>query len=274
MSIKVKNLKLKIEKKTLLEDISFEVRTGEVIVILGANGAGKSTLLKALCGDLKPAEGKIFFNNRELNDWKNKDLSKIRAILPQSFELNFPFKANEVALLGRTPHINFSESERDFKIVENALKKVQATELAERFYPTLSGGEKQRIQLARVISQIWEKQANVPRYLLLDEPTAGLDLAHQHLTLQTARDFANNGSAVVAVLHDLNLAAQYATKILILRDGKVYAFDEPARVFNSELIEKVFGIEVYITKHLKDYDFPVIIPTGNFTGQRKETVII
>ena len=136
MSIKAKNISVRIGKKLLLEDVSFEAKTGEIIAILGANGAGKSTLLKTLCGEIKPFEGDILFGEKGLDKWKVEDISKVRAVLPQSFEMNFPFKVNEVTLLGRTPHISFSETKRDFEIVQKALEKVEALKLTDRFYPT------------------------------------------------------------------------------------------------------------------------------------------
>ncbi len=269
MSIRAEKIKVEIGKKNLIEDVSFEAEAGEIVAIVGANGAGKSTLLKTLCGEMKPSEGDVFFGNKSLTDWKTEDLSKIRAVLPQSLALNFPFKVSEVTLLGRTPHIKFSETKRDYEIAELALEKVEALEFAERFYPTLSGGEQQRVQIARVLTQIWELQENSLRYLLLDEPTASLDLAHQHLILQTARDFADQKTAVVAVLHDLNLAAQYADKILMLKNGKKYAFDTPKNVLDSQTIREVFGIEVYITKHAKFYDVPLVVPIGKAYKEQK-----
>lgn len=265
MSIRAENINVRIGKNNLLEDVSFEAKSGEVIAILGANGAGKSTLLKTLCGENKASNGEIYFDNINLKDWQIEKLSKLRGVLPQSFELNFPFTVEEVTLLGRTPHIKFSESNKDFEIVEKALKLVEAFDLKDRFYPTLSGGERQRVQLARVLTQIWETNNSKTRFLLLDEPTSSLDLAHQHLTLQTAREFADKNTTVITVLHDLNLAAQYADKILVLKDGKVFAFDEPKKVLKSDLIEKVFGIKVYITKHEKNYDIPLIVPIGKTT---------
>ncbi len=268
MSIKAENVKVEIGRKTLLEDVSFAANPGEIIAVLGPNGAGKSTLLKVLTGEIKPQKGEISFGDKNLNDWGFNELAKIRGVLPQSFALNFPFTVSEVALLGRTPHIKYSESKRDHEIALSALKTVEADAFADRFYPTLSGGERQRVQLARVLAQIWEKPENDLRYLLLDEPTASLDLAHQHLTLQTARNFAGNQTVVIAVLHDLNLAAQYADKILILQNGRKIAFDKPKNVLNSGLIGEVFGIEVYITKHAKFYDVPLIVPIGSYA--RKE----
>ncbi len=269
MSIKAENVKVEIGGKKLLEDVSFEAKAGEVIAVLGANGAGKSTLLKVLTGEIKPQKGEISFGNKNLNDWDFNELAKIRGVLPQSFALNFPFKVSEVTLLGRTPHIRFNESKRDYEIALAALETVEADEFADRFYPTLSGGERQRVQLARVLAQIWEKPLNGLRYLLLDEPTASLDLAHQHLTLQTARDFADKETVVISVLHDLNLAAQYADKILILQKGRKMAFDKPQNILTSSLIGEVFGIEVYITKHAKYIDVPLIVPIGKYKQKEK-----
>ncbi len=262
MSIKAENLSVEIGKKTLLKDVSFEAKSGEVTAILGANGAGKSTLLKTLCGELKLTNGEVYFEEKTLNNWQIDKLSKLRGVLPQSFELNFPFTVEEVTLLGRTPHIKFAESKKDFAIVEKALELVEASDLKDRFYPTLSGGERQRVQLARVLTQIWESEKDEARFLLLDEPTSSLDLAHQHLTLQTATDFADKNTTVITVLHDLNLASQYADKVLVLKKGKVFAFDSPKNVLNSRLIKEVFGIEVYITNHAKDFDVPLIVPMG------------
>lgn len=264
MSIKAKSLTVKVGEKTLLENLSIEANDGEIIAVLGPNGAGKSSLLKTLTGELKPSSGDIFFGEKSLNEWNASELAKIRGVLPQNFALDFPFKAVEVVLLGRTPHIRFSESKLDHEIAESALKMVEAEKFANRFYPTLSGGERQRVHLARVLAQIWQKTENSPRYLLLDEPTSSLDLAHQHLTLETARKFAADGTAVVAVLHDLNLAAQYADKILIIKEGKNIAFDTPKNVLTSDLIGEVFGIEVYITNHAKYSDIPLIVPVGKF----------
>ncbi|MEZ5425957.1 MAG: heme ABC transporter ATP-binding protein [Pyrinomonadaceae bacterium] len=252
-----------------MDDVSFSVNPGEVLAVLGPNGAGKSTLLNALAGTVKTIRGEILFGGKELSRWKTDDLAKVRAVLPQNFDLDFPFKAREVALLGRTPHIRFSENARDFRIVEESLKKVEAEEFAGRFYPTLSGGERQRVQLARVLAQIWESQNGHSRYLLLDEPISGLDPAHQHLTLQTAREFAGRETAVVAVLHDMNLAAQYADKILILKNGKRFICDRPKNVFNSRVIREVFGIDAYVTKHAADYELPLIVPFGRAGGEGK-----
>lgn len=264
-----KNVSYSVGTKKILDDVSIELKAGETLALLGANGAGKSTLLKALCGDIKLNSGEVKLENRHLWEWDYHELARKRAILLQHSNLNFPFTVQEVTLLGRNPHIRGSESQKDLEIVENALKLVDAEHLANQSFPTLSGGEQQRVHLARVLAQIWEKPKDSTRYLLLDEPTSSLDLAHQHLTLQTARRFANEGAGVLMVLHDLNLAAQYADKVMIMQKGKKVAFGTPKDVLTKEIIQEVFGIEVYITKHEKDYNLPLIVPIGIYSKAEK-----
>jgi iron complex transport system ATP-binding protein len=247
--------------KELLAGVSLTARAGAVTAVLGANGAGKSTLLKVLTGEIKSADGAVRLGGQALRQWDATELARARAVLPQSFALNFPFKAFEVALLGRAPHVRFSETERDKAIARAALAQVEAAEFSARLYPTLSGGEKQRVQLARVLAQIWEPPAGGARYLLLDEPTASLDLAHQHQTLRTARQFASAGVCVLAVLHDLNLAAQYADEILLLQAGQVYTQGSPQAVLTPANIKEVFGLEALVTEH-PQIRAPLVIPVG------------
>ena len=264
-----KNICVQIGAKTILDDVSLELKAGETVALLGANGAGKSSLLKALCGDIKLKSGEINLEDRSLKDWNYHELARKRAVLSQHSNLIFPFTVQEVALLGRNPHIRGTESKKDLAIVNQALKLVEADHLAQQSFPTLSGGEQQRVHLARVLAQIWEKPENSARYLFLDEPTSSLDLAHQHLTLQTARQFADSETAVLMVLHDLNLAAQYADKIMILQNGKKVAFDTPKNVLNTQTIREVFGVEAYITRHATNYDMPLIVATGRFSEAKR-----
>ena len=262
MRIEARKLNVRVRDKYLLEEVSFEAHKGEIVAILGANGAGKSTLLKTLCGEIRPDAGKVLFGGIPLNEWNTDSISKVRAILPQASKLNFPFKVEEVALLGRTPHIEFTESERDYKAAHNALEMADVGHLKKRSYGTLSGGERQRVQLARVLAQIWEYKTGETRYLLLDEPTSSLDLAHQHLALNAARRFASENTVVIVVLHDINLAAQYADRILILKNGRSIAFDSPKKVLNERVIREAFGIEVLISEHPKIKGLPLVVSLG------------
>ncbi len=252
--------------QTALDSLDLNIEAGEIFCLLGANGAGKSTLLKAMCGDVKPTGGEIYLENRRLSEWDYHELARKRAVLSQHSTLNFPFTAREVALLGRNPHIRGRESKKDLEIVREALQLVEAAHFANQSFPTLSGGEQQCVHLARVLAQIWERQTE--RYLLLDEPVASLDLAHQHLTLQTARKFARENTAVLCVLHDLNLAAGYADKIMILQNGRVFALGKPWEVLKSEIIREVFGIDAIVTKHPK-LDIPLIVPIAiNYEAEK------
>ncbi len=257
--LEVKNITVKAGNKTLLDNASLKTEAGEVVAIVGANGAGKSTLLKAVCGDIKRTQGDVFINNKYLEDWDRCKLARVRAVLPQSSVLSFPFTVFEVALLGRNPHIRGRETKRDCDIAHEALCATEADHLTERFYPTLSGGEQQRTQLARVLAQIWEKPESSERLLLLDEPTSSLDLAHQHATLSLARKFANEGVGVLTVLHDLNLASQYADRVVMLKRGHLICEGSPRKVFNSETIREVFSIDSVVMEH-PTLPCPLVIP--------------
>jgi iron complex transport system ATP-binding protein len=243
------------------------VKPGEVVAVTGPNGAGKSTLLKVLTGELKPTSGTVFMQERALSLWPLRERARLRAVLPQDFMLSFPFMALEVVLMGRSPH-GHGESRRDYDIAYQALALTGVGNLAGRLYPTLSGGERQRVQLARVLAQIWEAPVDGrSRYLLLDEPTASLDLSHQHATLRIARDFARQGAGVLAVLHDLNLAAQYADRIVILQAGRMLADGPPLQVLQPELIDRAFAMPVMVIPHPLQ-NCPLVVPVPDeFTGR-------
>lgn len=245
-----KNISVQIGAKKLLEKVSLDIKPGEVSALLGANGAGKSTLLKSLCSDVKLTSGEVVLENRGLKEWHHYELARKRAVLSQKTTLSFPFTALEVVLLGRNPHVQHGrESARDLQIVFEALELVEAAEFAGQSFPTLSGGEQQRIHLARILAQIWDALEDSPRYLLLDEPTSSLDLAHQHLTLKIARKFARENTGVLVVLHDLNLAASYADKIYLLKNGRMCKSGTPAETLTVPYIKDIFGFDVSILEH-------------------------
>ena len=256
--IEAKHLTVAIDSKKLLDDVSLSLRAGEILVVVGQNGAGKSTLRKVLSGDLPPTSGEVWMNNRPLAAWPLAERAKVRAVLPQDSALSFPFTALEVVLMGRAPHLSGAESKHDYEIARQALAAVEAGQLEDRIYPTLSGGERQRVHLARVLAQIWESSSNQTRSLLLDEPISNLDIAHQHQILRIARDLAQQQVAVLIILHDLNLAAQYADKIALLKDGRIIALDVPSKILTPELIRETFGVAVGIIKH-PYFDCPLII---------------
>ncbi|MDQ2746236.1 MAG: heme ABC transporter ATP-binding protein [Acidobacteriota bacterium] len=257
--ITAENISYHIKSKQILRDVSLAMRAGEILAVVGQNGAGKSSLLKILCGDLKPSSGAVKMENVGLSEWKSADSAKIRAVLPQDSGLNFPFTVSEVVLMGRAPHLGKTESARDYEIAEAALAKFEVADLRDRIYPTLSGGERQRVHLARVAAQIWEPSAeNQPRFLFLDEPISSLDLAHQHQTLKAITRFAREGVGVFLILHDLNLTAQYADRILVLQNGEVLAIGTPAEIFTAPILKQAFGVEAVVSKH-PFFDCPLII---------------
>ena len=261
--LEASSLSYRISGKTIVDDVSLQIMPGELMVIVGSNGAGKSTLLNLLTGELFADKGQIRMNDSLLESISLKQRAKIRAVLPQNASLSFPFKVDEVVMMGRSPHKG-AGYEKDQQVVNEVLNIVGASHLKERNYITLSGGERQRVQLARVLVQIWEKkvagESDQPRYLLLDEPTSALDLAHQHNTLNIARKFAHQeGVGVVAVLHDLNLAALYADKIAMMKAGKILQVGSAKSVLNAALIQQVFDIEVEVVPHPVHQSCPLVI---------------
>lgn len=245
-------LGFRINNKQLLQDASLDVIPGKVTVILGPNGAGKSTFMKLLCGDLLPTFGSISLDGNCTRSIDRKSMAQRRAMMPQSSNVVFPFSVYEIVMMGRSPYVSRSETLKDQQIVKAAMQSTRVGDLAVRNYNTLSGGEQQRVQLARVLTQIWSDENEVDdsaRYLLLDEPVASMDLAHQHETLRIARQFAQRNVGVLLILHDINLAAMYADRIAIFQNGKIVRQGKPNDAFDQELIKKVFGIEVLLSEH-------------------------
>jgi iron complex transport system ATP-binding protein len=238
------------QRRKLLDDVSLTARPGELLALMGENGAGKSTLLRVLSGDLVPDHGMVGLAGRELRKWKPAERARLRAVLPQESILSFQFSAIEVSVLGRTPWCSGHPGKMDYDIARDALARVDALHLENRLYPTLSGGERARVQLARVLCQIWGAWNGLPRCLLLDEPIAALDIAHQHLALKIVRDFAHDANiAVVVVLHDLNLAARYADEVALLKQGRIFAKGPPEVVLTPEAALACFSTRMVRVAH-------------------------
>lgn len=261
------DIQVRIGTATLLDDVSLSVKPGEVVAVVGPNGAGKSTLLRVAAGERKPTSGSATLDGTTLDRIDPRQLALHRAVLPQQSFLQFGFTVGEVVLLGRTPHVQRSSRSADLATASWAMEKAGIAHLQERRYPSLSGGEKQRVHLARALAQLGNPEsAENPRYLLLDEPTASLDLAHQHAVLQTARDLADSGCGVFVILHDLNLASEYADRLAILSKGKLLADDTPIRALDPHIIEEAFGVPVIIMNH-PCRACPLVV-TANVNGDR------
>ncbi|CAH1672425.1 heme ABC transporter ATP-binding protein [Chelatococcus asaccharovorans] len=247
-------------RTTILDDISLVLPPGRITVVLGPNGAGKSTLLRLLVGELAPTSGSIAYSGVPLRDLPHWQLAAKRAVLPQSGSLAFPFTVYEVVALGLdgagSPVAGRSAQAR----IATALEQADVAHLAERQFPTLSGGEQQRVQFARVLCQLAAGRIHEPRQVLfLDEPVSGLDLEHQIAVLETARRLATEGAAVFAILHDLNLAAAYADELIVLKSGRQVAHGTPADVLTDRLLAETFGVRLAI-RAIPAAPMPFVLP--------------
>jgi iron complex transport system ATP-binding protein len=236
------DLGIRIGGVSLLRDTAICVAPGSFVAIIGPNGAGKSTLLRALAGELPPAEGRVTLDGMAVVRLPRGELARRRAVLPQAVRLAFPMLVEEVVALGRTPHFGAPTMKDDDQAGAAAIARAGIGPLCGRSYDTLSGGEQQRVNLARVLAQIWTREPTAPRYLLLDEPTAPLDVAQQHHVLRLVRELADSGIGVCAVLHDVNQAAMWADTIVALRGGRSVAHGTPAQVITAETLESIYAV--------------------------------
>jgi iron complex transport system ATP-binding protein len=257
MTLQATGVSVRLGRAIILDNVSLTVNPREVVAVVGANGAGKSTVLRVLSGDLRPESGEVILNGQPMARCSMRERARHRAVLPQALSLTFGFTALEVVLMGRMPHVRGAESLHDYQIGRQALEYTDALHLEHRLYTTLSGGEAQRVQLARALAQVWEGEH--PRYLLLDEPTNSLDLVHQHTTMQIARTFAERGVGVLAILHDLNLAAQYADNLIVMALGRILIDGPPEVVLQPALIRKAFAMDVCMASHPL-LDRPYVLP--------------
>ena len=247
-----RNVTLMVGTKTLVNDVSLDVFPGEVMALVGPNGAGKSTLLKAICGEMRPTTGNVAINGVALHQWRASELAKTRAVMPQDSRLAFAFSVREVVELGRFPHCNGATTPHDRQVARDAMAAVGVLDLAFRDCTTLSGGERARVNCARALAQIWpdETGSTTPRLLLLDEPTAALDLKHQGSVMSLVRTFAKaHNVAVLAVLHDINLAAEYADRIAWLKGGKLAELGTPLATLRPETLKLVYDVESCVVTH-------------------------
>lgn len=253
--LSITNISIIRGHKKIIEQVSFDLPSGSVLGVLGTNGAGKSTLLAGISGEIARHTGRVMLNGRAMEDWPAIDRARQLAVLPQSAQLNFAFTAAEVVAFGRLPHK--TGAQKDHEIVETVLALTDTQHLAQRNYLELSGGERQRVHLSRILAQLWP--ISEQSVLLLDEPTSMLDPLHQHTLLKVVKHCAQQGAAVIVILHDLNLAARYCDRILLLDQGHVFIDDTPAKALTADSIEHIFGLSVTISRH-PTLGCPLIIP--------------
>lgn len=257
---RVDDVGIELGGKRILSGVDLQVESGSVVALVGPNGAGKSTLLSVITGDLDPDSGSITIDGEPLDGWSPHELALRRAVLPQQAIVSFPFTVMDVVRMGRAPWAHTAAEDLDDEIIAAALAQTDVTHLANRRFPSLSGGERARVALARVLVQSTQ-------LVLLDEPTAALDVHHQELVLQVARDRAVAGDGVVTVLHDLGLAAAHADRVAVLSGGRIVADGPPAEVMTSDLLSEVYHHDIEVMEHPRT-GAPLIIPIrGGYAGQ-------
>jgi iron complex transport system ATP-binding protein len=254
--LEAKNITFRVGNKALISEFSASFAPGELHLIIGPNGAGKSTIIKILARLLRPPTGEIEYEGVDISQVSESDLAKRRAVLSQAIEIAFPLTVREVVMMGRYPHFGGRPGQVDELIVDELMEFFEVTEFSDRNYQTLSGGERQRVNFARVLAQLWRAnldsshEPGAPpalascRYLFLDEPLTFLDIRHQIEFRKKVREFARARDVVtIGVVHDLNLAARFSDRIVLLNHGRVVANGTPAEVLTTDRIIEVFGIK-------------------------------
>lgn len=243
MKIEAKNISLSYDEKQILKDVSIHAENKEFVGLIGPNGSGKSTLLKCIYRVLKPAAGAVYLGEELLEDMNYKTSARKMAVVAQHNYYNFDFSVWEVVLMGRSPHKKAMErdNQKDFQIVEEALKKVGMFEFRKRSFSTLSGGEQQRVILARALAQQTE-------CLILDEPTNHLDITHQLQLLKTVKEL---NVTVISAIHDMNIASAFCDKIYVLKAGRIVGYGTPREVLTKELLKEIYEVDSEIVEDSK-----------------------
>lgn len=241
MELRADNIWVTLSDTDIVKDISIKVKDKQFVGLIGPNGCGKSTLLKSIYKVIKPKNGKVHLNELDVLKSGPKMVSKLMGVVGQFNEMSFDFSVREMVLMGRTPHKGLMEAdtEADYQIVKDALAKVSLSEYVDRSYASLSGGEKQRVILARAIAQ-------QPEFLILDEPTNHLDIKYQLQILSVVKSMK---VGTLAALHDLELAAHYCDYLYVVKKGKVAAFGTPEEILTRQLISDIYEVECEIYKN-------------------------
>ena len=249
--LQLKDVSFAYHREPVVKSVSLKVEPGEFVGVLGPNGSGKSTLLKLLGAILKPDSGNVLFRDKELHTYKRKILAQSIAWLPQEHAMAFPFRVQEIVLMGRHPYLSpmTFESQKDFDIAEQAMRTTATTQFSERPFNDISGGEKQRVMMASAITQ-------EPEVMLLDEPTTALDIKYQleiiNILQRLNRD---DGMTLVLAMHDLHMASKYCRRLILIDQGKIVKDGTPEEVLQKETLESVYGVQLKILRDPEDGSF-------------------
>ena len=244
-AVSVQKISLSYGKKKVLRNLSFQIEKQDFFILIGPNGAGKSSLLRTLTGIDKTDSGSISFFDQSLHDYSRRQFSRLTALVPQNLEAGLPFRVADAVLMGRAPHLGLlqGELEKDYDIARQAMEETDTIHLAEQTLDQLSGGERQRVIIARAICQ-------QPRVLFLDEPTASLDLAHQVRIMDLLATLRREKKITVCMVsHDINLAAMYGDRLLLLKEGEVVANGKPEQILTGRVLEEAYGCRLLVDKN-------------------------
>ena len=240
--LRLRKVGVSIGEHQILHDVDLDVRAGELLALVGPNGAGKSTLMGAITGDVPLSEGRVELFGHSAGSWDPTELAMRRSVLLQSVDVTFPFSVEEIVRMGRSPWEGTAEELDDDLVVESAMAMTEVSDLRDRVYTSLSGGERGRAAFSRVLSQ-------AAPVLLLDEPTAAMDIKHQEMLMRVGREYAASGCAVVVIVHALDAAAAWADRVALLETGRIRAVGTPEEVFTSRLLSEVYQCPIEVLPH-------------------------
>ena len=247
MSLSLKSVSLKLDNRQILKDVSLEINEGEIVSVIGPNGAGKSTLLNVLTGDITPDSGDTIYDNRQLNKISIQERAFTRSVMSQMQTLVFNFNVKDVIEMGWLQRGNSDFSSNFSMAFEAVTTECNVHNLVHRKFNSLSGGEQRRVHFARTLLQLWRpSQSNDPRYLLLDEPTANLDLSSEMLLMNILKARASSNIGILIILHDLNLASHFADKIAIMKDGEIKAFGKPEEIMTDDFLTSIYEVPIKV----------------------------
>ncbi|HEY8347588.1 MAG TPA: heme ABC transporter ATP-binding protein [Symbiobacteriaceae bacterium] len=261
MLLSVQRLTCGYGSRPVLKDLSLEIAPGEFVAVVGPNGSGKSTFVRAISGTLAPASGRVLLRGTDLSRMHPREIARVMAVVSQETAVSFDFTVEEIVMMGRLPYQRRfgAATPRDRHVTERAMMMTRTLHLRDRLITAISGGERQRVLLARALAQ-------EPELLILDEPTAHLDIAHQVELLDLIRRLNRDGLTVVAVLHDLNLASLYADRLVVIKEGRLYVQGPPAEVVTEAMVSAVYGSRVRVVPHPEGQTPHVILLSGGTAG--------